>query len=171
MLNYLMLYALCLMPSKTTTMHIKRPLHLFLLLLLWLSSCKTISVFDQYAYAQATALKVDAMNLMDKATSTYTSQQAEVDAVLTRLEKVYEYELHRPKNGITVKMWELLKNPDRNLFGGFIKRWKDQSQLSAAFIGEAKVQVAQAFDMIVELESEKIKENNPQVTNFINANQ
>mgnify|MGYP001283809548 CR=1 FL=1 len=154
-------------------MQIQRPLHITLLLsvLLWLGSCKTISVFDQYAYAQATALKVDVLNLMDKATGTYTSQQAEVDAVLTRLEKVYEYELHRPKNAITVKMWEILKNPERHLFGGFIKRWKDQRQLSAAFIGEAKVQVAQAFDMIVELESEKIKENSPQVTLFINANQ
>jgi hypothetical protein len=154
-------------------MQIQRPLHISLLftVLLWLGSCKTISVFDQYAYAQATALKVDAMNLMDKATTTYTSQQAEVDAVLTRLEKAYEYELHRPKNVITVKMWELLKNPERNLFGGFVKRWKDQSQLSATFIGEAKIQVAQAFDMIVELESEKIKENSPQVTNFINSNQ
>src|ERR1700754_2289109 len=99
-----------------------RPLFASLLLtaLLWLGSCKTISVFDQYAYANATALKVDALNLMDKATQTYASQQAGVEAVLTQVEKAYEYELHRPKNGITVKMWTILKNPERNLFGGFI---------------------------------------------------
>ena len=150
-----------------------RPLFASLLLtaLLWLGSCKTISVFDQYAYANATALKVDALNLMDKATQTYASQQAGVEAVLTQVEKAYEYELHRPKNGITVKMWTILKNPERNLFGGFIKRWKNESQLNATFIGEARIQVAEAFDMIVELESQKIKEDNPQVTNFINANQ
>jgi hypothetical protein len=146
-------------------------LSLFLTASLWLGSCKTISVFDQFAYAQATALKVDAMNIMDKATATYASQQADIDAVLTRVEKAYEYELHRPKNGITVKMWQLLKNPDRNLFGGFIKRWKNDSTLNATFIGEAKIQIAQAFDMIVELESQKIKPDDAQVTNFINANQ
>ena len=139
--------------------------------LIFLGSCKTISVFDQYAYAQATALKVDALNMMDKATETYASQQAAIEAVNTQIEKVYEYEKHRQQNTITIKMWELLKNPDKNLYGGFIKRWKDRSTLNAEFIREAKIQIAQAFDMIAELEGEKIKPTDAQVTTFINANQ
>jgi len=139
--------------------------------MLFLSACKTISGYDQYAYAQGTALKVDALNLMDKATENFTSQQAGIDDINTRIEKAYEYEKHRPKNAITVKMWELLKNPDRNLFGGFLKRWKEKTTLSAAFINEAKVQVAEAFDMIVELESQKIKETDAKVTTFISSNQ
>ena len=139
--------------------------------MLFLSACKTISGYDQYAYAQGTALKVDALNLMDKATENFTSQQAGIDDINTRIEKAYEYEKHRPKNAITVKMWELLKNPDRNLFGGFLKRWKEKTTLSAAFINEAKVQVAEAFDMIVELESQKIKETDAKVTTFISTNQ
>src|SRR5690348_18129703 len=73
------------------------------------SACKpTISVFDSYAYTQSTAVKVDVMNLMKKATETYTSQQTEVDALDTRLQKIYEYEKHRPKNGITLRMWDIL---------------------------------------------------------------
>jgi len=138
---------------------------------LLLGACKTISGYDQYAYAQGTALKVDALNLMDKATENFSSQQTGIDDINTRIEKAYEYEKHRPKNGITVKMWELLKNPDRNLFGGFLKRWKEKTTLSATFISEAKIQVSEAFDMIVELESQKIKETDAKVTTFISSNQ
>jgi hypothetical protein len=159
---------------KSTTMQIQpslRVLPFLIATLFFLGSCKTISVFDQYAYAQTTALKVDALNLMDKATESYASQQAGIEAVNTQIEKVYEYEKHRPKNEITVKMWEIVKNPDRNLFGGFVKRWKDRSTLSADFIREAKIQISQAFDLIVELESEKIKPADEKVTTFINTNQ
>ena len=148
-----------------------RVLPLLIATLLFLGSCKTISVFDQYAYAQATALKVDALNIMDKATEAYASQQAGIEAINTQIEKAYEYERHRTKNSITVKMWEILKNPDRNLLGGYLKRWKDKSTLSADFIREAKIQVAQAFDMIAALESEKLKPTDEKVTTFINTNQ
>ena len=135
------------------------------------SQCRTISGFDQYAYTQGTALKVDAMNIMDKATKPYASQQAGIEDVTTRIEKAYEYEKHRPQNLFTVKMWEIVKNPDRNLFGGFIKRWKEKDTLSTAFINEAKIQVGEAFDMIVELESKKIKYNDSKVTSFLSTNQ
>ena len=139
--------------------------------LLLFSQCKTISGFDQYAYIQGTALKVDALNIMNKATKPYASQLAGIEEVNTRIEKAYEYEKHRPKNLFTVKMWEIIKNPDHNLFGGFIKRWKEQDTLSAAFINQVKIQVAQGFDMIVELESKKIKYNDASVTSFFSANQ
>jgi hypothetical protein len=135
------------------------------------SQCKTISGFDQYAYAQGTALKVDAINIMGKATKPYASQLAGIEDVSTRIEKAYEYEKHRPKNLFTVKMWEIVKSPDHNLFGGFIKRWKEKDTLSAAFINEAKKQVGEAFDMIVELESKKIKSDDPGVSSFFSANQ
>ena len=135
------------------------------------SQCRTISGFDQYAYAQGTALKVDALNIMNKATKPYASQLAGIEEVSTRIEKAYEYEKHRPKNLFTVKMWEIVKSPDHNLFGGFIKRWKEQDTLSAAFINQVKIQVAQGFDMILELESKKIKYNAASVTTFFSANQ
>lgn len=139
--------------------------------ILILGGCKTISGYDQYAYAQGTALKVDALNLMDKATANFASQQAGIDDITTRIEKAYEYEKHRPKNVITVKMWELLKDPDRNLFGGFLKRWKEKDTLPTTFINEARIQVGEAFDMIVELESQKIKATDEKVTTFISSNQ
>src|SRR6266487_3396495 len=134
-----------------------------LLAILMLGGCKSISEFDQYAYVQGTALKVDALSIMSKATETFASQQTNIEEVIIRIDKAYEYEKHRPQNGITLKMWEILRNPDRNLFGGFIKRWKEKSTLSAPFINEASIQVGEAFDMIAELESHKIKPTDEKV--------
>jgi hypothetical protein len=114
-----------------------------------LSSCATISLFDQYAYTQTTSLKVDALSLMDKATESYASHESEVEAVRLKMEKAYEYE---------------------NLYGGFIKRWKTESTLNAEFVKQAKGQISEAFDIIAELESQKIKPADDKVGNFFNTN-
>ena len=139
---------------------------------LFFSKCApTIAVYDQYAYTQATALKVDALRTMDKATEPYDSRINEVEELMSSLEKAYEYEVHRPKNSISAKMWSILVNPERNLLGGFLQRWKRESTLGKAFITEMKLQVAEGFDLIIELENRKIKDNDSRVTKFISANQ
>jgi hypothetical protein len=74
---------------------------------------------------------------------------------------VYEYEKNRPKNEITLKMWDVILNPDGHLLGGFIKRWKNEKKLNAVFIQEEKKMVGEAFDQIAGLESHKIKTPNP----------
>ena len=74
--------------------------------------CATISPFDQYAYAQVTAVKVDVLELMEQSVEPYQSHEAEIGEVNTRLLKIIEYEKHRPKNGITVKMWSKLFGVD-----------------------------------------------------------
>ncbi len=132
------------------------------------ASCKTISGFDQYAYQQATSLKVDAMNLMDKATSPYNRQLQEINEVAVRMEKLQEYEKHRPKNDITTKMWSIINNPDGHLFGGFLKRWKAKDSLNTDFIEEVKAQVGEAFDVVIELESKKIKPSDGRVSQLLN---
>jgi hypothetical protein len=119
--------------------------------------CSTISVFDQYAYTQTTSIKVDALALMDKAVGDVSAQGEAIDQLLLKVDKAYEYEKGRPKNEISARMWEVLKNPDRNLLGGFVKRWRQQGALSQAFIEESKGLVAEAFDLISGLESQKIK--------------
>lgn len=137
-----------------------KKLHLFyvaaLFTIIAMVGCATISPFDQYAYAQTTSLKVEAMNLMDKATDDYKNHVAEVDDVNTKFQKAYEYEKNRPKNEITTKMWALMMSDSAHLYGGFVKFWKEQNRVSKAFIAEAKEQVAQNFDRIAELESKKI---------------
>lgn len=130
--------------------------YLLACLLLLQSACITTAPYDQYVYKESTSLKVDALKLMDKAEKTYTSQQKEINALTDQLDKLYEYELHRKKNELRIRMWNLLKDPEKNLLGGFLSRWKKEDQLNAAFIGEAKLIVGKAFDQLAELESGKL---------------
>lgn len=145
----------------------KKCLIIFPVLLTIFLSCKTISSFDQYAYIQATSLKVDALNLMEKATTSYTAHIQEVLPLKANIEKAYEYEKHRPKNEITANMWQIIKDTSRNLLGGFLTRWQAKDSLSPAFVNEAKMQVGEAFDLLIELESKKIKPSDNRVTNFL----
>lgn len=118
--------------------------------------CAITAPYDQHVYSQTTGLKVDALKLMDKATRAYDSQSEAISNFTDKWDKLYEYELHRARNDIRISMWNLLRDPDKNLMGGFLKRWKTESTLSETFINEAKIQVGRAFDQLAELESGKI---------------
>lgn len=129
----------------------------FALILLSLYACSYIAPYSHFAYQQATSLKVEALALMDKASEPYANHEKEIKELETKIEKAYEYAKGRPKNEHSTKQWQILKNPNRNLLGGFIKRWQEKSTLSKKFIEEAKRLVADAFDTISGLESGKIK--------------
>jgi len=128
-----------------------------LVLLLSFAGCATISTFDQYAYTQTTSLKVDALNIMDKATEEYTTNEKIVQELQTNLQKVYEYEKNRPKNEFTIKMWDKIIDANGHLLGGFIRRWQKEHKLNAVFVQEEKKIIDLAFDQIAGLESHKIK--------------
>ncbi len=132
-------------------------LALVFLLVVGFSSCKSISIFNETAYEQATSLKVEALLLMGKATEPFDSHLKDVESLAASVEKAYEFAKGRPKNEISAKQWEILKDPERNLLGGFLKRWKEESTLSRAFVNEAKLLIGDAFDTIIGLESGKIK--------------
>ncbi len=129
----------------------------FIIVLLGYSGCVTISPFDQYAYAQTTSIKVDALNLMDLANDDFSKHQSGVIEFETKLRKVYEYEKNRPKNEISVKLWDILIDTSGYLLGGFLSRWKKENKLNVAFINNEKDLVGKAFDQISGLESKKIK--------------
>jgi len=122
-------------------------------------SCATISSFDQQAYTQTTSIKVDALNLMDLAKYDYATQENNVKEYLTKQQKIYEYEKNRPKNEITLKLWDKLLDKDGHLLGGFINRWGKESKLNETFIVETKKLVDKAFDQISGLESKKTKQS------------
>ncbi len=121
------------------------------------TACSTISTFDQAAYEHATSAKVDALVLMDKATGDYSGHQKEIEALWTELDKAYEYDRGRPLNRFTIAQWDVLRDPNRNLLGGFLRMWKTKGSLSSTFIAEKKSQIGEAFDQIIQLESGKIK--------------
>ncbi|MBN1252685.1 MAG: hypothetical protein JXA16_11155 [Bacteroidales bacterium] len=129
-----------------------------ILTLLFISfGCASISKFDQYAYIQTTSLKVDALNVMSLATEEYYKHEKAVYEFETNLQKIYEYEKNRPKNEITLKLWDKLLNKEGHLLGGFIEKWKTDTILNIVYINEKKDQVSEAFDQIAGLESKKIK--------------
>ena len=124
-----------------------------------LAACSSlIAAYSQTAYEQATSIKAESLVLMNKATEPYTQHAQEVAALMLSVDKAYEYAKGRPKNEISTEQWARIRDPDRNLLGGFVKRWKEQGQLSPVFVREAGAQIAVAFDQIIELESGKNKE-------------
>src|SRR5262245_44188305 len=117
------------MKSETTTQpsrlkHIKtarKTLLAPLILSLVLSSCATISFFDQYAYTQATSIKVDLMNLAEQsATTNYDDAKTEIDRVVTEVQKAKEYSLGRKLNTISTSQYEILLKED-GFFQTFLK--------------------------------------------------
>ncbi len=116
-----------------------------------------IDKYDKVAYQNATSIKVDSLALMSKATEPYEKNEESVDALKIEVEKAYEYAKGRPKNEIVTKQWEIMKDPDRNLLGGFFARWQMKEVLSKNFIAEAKKNISLGFDQIIGLESGKIK--------------
>lgn len=138
-----------------------------LALCLW--GCRTIALFDQYAYTQATSLKVDVLNLMDKSVDSYTLHTKECETVISGLMKMREYEKHRTNDIITFKMWDKLidSTGQKGMVGSYITGWKADDKEKTVFIQEAKKIVGQGFDFIAELESKKIKPDNAGAQSYI----
>jgi hypothetical protein len=134
------------------------------LLLVAAAACgPSIALFSERAYNQATTLKVEALALMDKATEQFADHADEVQALRLRVDAAYEYARGRPKNELSTRQWEVLRDPERNLLGGFLRRWEQRGSLGAAFVTEAKGLIAEAFDLIIGLESGKIKSADAQL--------
>ena len=128
----------------------------FLLAALILTACSSVSIYSPEAYKQAVDLKIESLNLMSFATMSYSEYEEDVTYLKTELQKAYEFAKGRPNNEISTKQWEILVDENRNLLGGFLKRWQDEETLSEMFVSEEQKIVSDAFDTIIGLESGKI---------------
>jgi hypothetical protein len=124
--------------------------------LLSLLSCTPIAHFNPQAYQNAVNLKVQSLYVMDQANQAYTQHQPEVQQLRLDLEKAYEYAKGIPNNELTTQQWAIMKNENRHLLGGFLKRWQQKNILSITFIQSIKPLIAEGFDSIIGLESGKI---------------
>ena len=122
--------------------------------LLWLS-CSSLSTFDQTTVDQAASIKTLALYLMGNADNPYNDFAPQVDDLKQMLNEAYQYSKNRTNNDETTKQWEVLINPDGNLLGGFLSRWKSQTKLSETFINQAKDLVRNGFDEIIDFEKSK----------------
>ena len=141
---------------------------LFLLSLVSCTSTKT-ALFDQYSYQKTTELKVETSNLIDKATTSYSANKVQIDKLLLDVEKLVEYEKNKPNNEITFAMWTILNDKEKNLLAGFFKLWEEKDKLSATFSQEAKKQVIEAFDLLIQYEVKKDKESANLLLSLINS--
>jgi hypothetical protein len=121
------------------------------------SGCASISTYDQIAYEKQTSCLADILKLLDKSTTAYDNNLDQIQAVVLNVERAYEYDRSRPLNKITIAQWDLVRDPNRNTFAGFLKLWKEKGRLSVTYVTEKKKQIAVAFDQITQLESGKIK--------------
>ncbi|MDH7911364.1 hypothetical protein [Winogradskyella sp. SYSU M77433] len=132
-------------------------------------SCNSLktAVYDQYSYQKTVEIKVEASNLIDKATTPYEDNLQEVGELGLEIQKIIEYEKNKPNNEITYAMWQVLADKDKNLLVGFFKRWKEKGQLNSFFVEEAKVQIMQAMDLLLEYEIKKDKETEDKLLQLI----
>ncbi len=123
---------------------------------LWFVSCAPlIGPYSLTAYQNATSLKAQTIDLMDKATEPYTTHLTEVERLFLEIDKAYEFVQGVPSNSISAKQWEILKQKDGELLGKFFGRWKQDTTLKKVFINEFKPIMSDAFDEIICLEANK----------------
>ena len=116
-----------------------------------------IAPYSPAAYELAVDAKVDALRLMDAAEYAAVDESRRIDSMLRDLDRAYEFALGRPRNEYSTKQWELMRDPDGHLLGGFIARWQQHERLSPTFIAATRPLIEQAFDAIIGLESGKLR--------------
>lgn len=151
---------------------LRNEIALMLLLAFATISCESTrtAIFDQYSYQRTTELKVETSKLMDKATTPYSKNLAEVEALFLNIEKLAEYEKNKPDNQITFAMWTILTDQEKNLLGGFFKRWKEKETLTPVFLEESKKQVLEAMDLLIQYEIKKDKQSKDSLLDLIAKN-
>lgn len=150
---------------------LKLKLVLFLIAVSFTSCTSTkTALFDQYSYQKTTELKVETIQLMDKAITPYTTHKQEVETLLLNIEKLAEYEKNKPNNEITFEMWKILTDKEKNLLSGFLKRWETKGIVSPIFLEESKKQILDALDLLIQYEVKKDKESKDALLDLINSN-
>lgn len=132
-------------------------------------SCNSIrtALFDQYSYQKTVEIKVEAENLIDKSTTPYTDHLQDIGELGLEIQKIIEYEKNKPNNEITYAMWQLLVDKDKNMLVGFFKRWKDKGELNSFFVKEAKAQIMQTMDLLIQYEIKKDKETKDKLLDLL----
>jgi hypothetical protein len=100
--------------------------------LIWvLAGCAPlIGPYSPTAYQNATSLKATTLDLMGKAGEPYAAHQKEVESLELEMDKAFEYVNGIPSNSISARQWYLLKKPDGDLFGKFVRRWRERGALT-----------------------------------------
>ncbi len=145
----------------------------FLILIsLALGSCTSTrtALFDQYSYQKTTEIKVETIQLLNQANTPFEAHKEKVQSILLSIEKLAEYEKNKPNNEITFAMWQVLNDKEKNLLAGFFKIWEKKGIVSPVFQEEAKKQISDALDLLIQYEIKKDKESKELLLDLIKLN-
>lgn len=114
-----------------------------------------IGAYSPRAYEHATSLKAETLALVERADEPYRDHRQAAERLMIDLQRAYEYVRGVPRNAISARQWRLLVDPEGDLVGRFMRRWRDEETLSPVFIAEFRAILADAFDEIICLEANK----------------
>ena len=131
---------------------------------LMVTSCA--SLYDHYTYTETITTKIQTLSLIEQSDEVYTLHAAEVTALENQLQKMLTYEEGKAKNDITVRMWRLLNN-EKKLIRSYLTLWEEKGRVNPVFIEEAKLQIEEAFTILIAYEEKKDKKTETAITDFI----
>lgn len=129
-------------------------------LFLFVACTPLISPFSEVAYQNATDLKAHSLALVDQSAEPYSQHAAEADQLKVDLSSAYEFVHGMKGNQLSADQWQLMRDPGKNLMGGFVGFWQSKGSVGPAFRDEYHGQIAEAFDYIICLEANK-RSNTP----------
>lgn len=127
----------------------------FVFCLLFLVSCAP--VYSPYLFDQTAELKKQTLSILDKATEPYTKYETKVDVLKSDLASLVQQERMRKRNKLKVKQWDLLLDPQGNLLNGSLEKWRKDTVMSETFIVLQRNLVEEAFNLIQEVEKQRLK--------------
>jgi len=124
-----------------------------------LLSCKPmIALYDQYAFTQATSLKVDMQNLaLESDSVSYDAAKPDIDKVNVELQKAYEYNKGRDLNSLSTKQYEILVS-ETQFYKSFLNNWKTKGKENETVAQDASEKIGQLLDKVIQLENGKNKQ-------------
>ncbi|MEM6637244.1 MAG: hypothetical protein AAF667_15290 [Pseudomonadota bacterium] len=123
---------------------------------LFVAACDPfISPYNEQAYRNATELKARSLDLVARSGEPYSRYSDEVADLALDVNAAYEYAAGLPDNRVVTNQWNILRDPDGNLLGGFITQWRESGTLSSFFREELSGQIAEGFDQIICVEANK----------------
>ena len=129
---------------------------IFSLLTFVLLSCTPlISPFSEQAYQNATSLKAESLALIAKSGEPFETHKDAVAKVILDADIAYEYAKGLPQNQETALQWDILRDKNGHLLGGFARVWKQKGVLGDYFKSQISEQIEKAFDTIICLEINK----------------
>ena len=127
----------------------------FVFCLLFLVSCAP--VYSPYIFDQTAELKKQTLSILDKATEPYSKYETKVDVLKSDLVSMVQQERMRKRNKLKVKQWDLLLDPQGNLLNGSLEKWRKDTVMSETFIVLQRNLVEEAFNLIQEVEKQRLK--------------